>query len=212
VAALVPGGPVEAVIGWRNGHARGKPVWLTEFGWDATTQPQAKEGVFKQWVGVTDTQQARYIVRTFLVLSAMDVDRAYLFFFNDEDKASVHAAAGLTRHFQPKPSFFAMAHLYKSLGEYRFARVVRAAPGDLYVYEFAHARDRTRRIWAVWCPTGAERKTSALLTGVPGRIERAERMPLGPQPAPPVVYAPAGRGSVRVEADESPVYLWLRAG
>ena len=51
------------VISWRNQNAPGKQIWLTEFGWDATTKPQATEGTFKKWVGVTDLQQAQYLVR-----------------------------------------------------------------------------------------------------------------------------------------------------
>jgi hypothetical protein len=35
------------------------------------------KGDFARWVGVSDEQQAQYMVRSFLVLWAMDVDRAY---------------------------------------------------------------------------------------------------------------------------------------
>ena len=59
-----------------------------------------------------------------LLFSAMDVKRAYMYFFNDSDEPSYHASSGLTRNFEPKPSFHAAAHLYRSMGEYRFNRVV----------------------------------------------------------------------------------------
>ena len=67
---------------------------------------------------MTDEQQAQWLVRSFLLFSAMDVDRAYLFFHNDEDQASLHAASGLTCHFQPKPAFYGVAHLFATLGDY----------------------------------------------------------------------------------------------
>lgn len=201
---------IRDVIAWRNANARGKEVWLTEFGWDATTQPQAREGTFKDWVGVTDTQQAQYIVRSFLVFSAMDIDRAYLYFFNDSDKASVHAAAGLTRNFQPKPSFHAVAHLLKTLGDYRWTRAVQQITGDRYVYEYRHATDPSRRVWAVWAPTGSGRKLPITLSGIPGRIEKAERMPLKPGAAETVPFEKVSGSGTRLEASESPVYLWLR--
>ncbi len=149
---------IQEVISWRNQHAHGKQIWLTEFGWDSTTKPQAKDGDFKKWVGVTDLQQAQYLVRAFLILSELDLDRAYIFWFNDEDVASVHASSGLTRHYQPKPSFHAIAHLFASLGEYRFARVVTNKPGELRVSEFRHGANRDRAIWTAWSPTGAIRK------------------------------------------------------
>ena len=37
--------------------------------------------------------------------------RAYLYWFNDADQASLHASSGLTRNYGPKPSFDAVAHL-----------------------------------------------------------------------------------------------------
>ena len=90
---------IREVITWRNQNAKGKPIWLTEFGWDSTTKPQQTEGDFKKWVGVTDLQQAQYLVRAFLVLATLDLDRAYIYWFNDEDVASVHASSGLTRKY-----------------------------------------------------------------------------------------------------------------
>lgn len=199
---------VEKVIAWRNANAPGKPVWLTEFGYDAATKPPAKEGTFKDWVGVTDEQQAQYLVRAFLTLSELDLDRAYIYFFNDKDEPSLHAASGITRNFEPKPSFHALAHLQATLGDYRFSKVVTKKPGELYVFEFAHGDDPGKRIWAVWSPTGSGRKAEVTLPGG-GKIERAERMPLTAGPAEKVVPEPTGSGSVRFEVSESPVYLWL---
>jgi serine/threonine-protein kinase ATR len=60
----------------------------------------------------------------------MPVQRAYLYFFNDDDTPQLHGAAGLTRKFQPKPSFHAVAHLQRTLGDFRFARVVVDRPGE----------------------------------------------------------------------------------
>src|SRR5579871_6141800 len=70
--------PVTDTIAWRDTHAPGKQLWITEFGWDATTKPNLPTGDFSKWVGVTDTQQAQYLVRSFLVFSALSVDRAYI--------------------------------------------------------------------------------------------------------------------------------------
>lgn len=201
---------IRDVIVWRNANAPGKEVWLTEFGWDSTTKPQEKEGTFKDWVGVTDTQQAQYIVRGFLTLSAMDLNRAYLFWFNDSDKPSVHASSGITRDYQPKPSFHAMAHLYKTLGDYRFVRAVQQKPGALYVYEFQKGADPKQRIWAVWSPTGTSRKATVTLTGLPGKIKKAEQMPLAPGKAEAAVWkAGQKKGAILLEVDESPTYLWI---
>ena len=103
---------VEALIAWRNANAKGKDIWVTEFGWDASTKPRATTGDAAKWEGnVSDERQAQYLVRAFLLFAAMDVQRAYLYFFNDSDEPSFHAASGITRNFEPKPSFHAVAHL-----------------------------------------------------------------------------------------------------
>ena len=58
---------IQDAIDWRDKHAPGKEVWITEFGWDCTTQPNHKEGTFKDWIGNTDAEQARYLVRSWLI-------------------------------------------------------------------------------------------------------------------------------------------------
>jgi serine/threonine-protein kinase ATR len=201
---------VRNVIGWRNRNAPGKEVWITEFGYDSTTQPQEKEGDFKQWVGVTDTQQAQYIVRSWLVFSTMDVARAYLFFFDDNDEPHVHGSSGVTRKFKPKPSFYAVAHLQKSLGDYRFSHKVIEKPGDLYLYEFRHATNPKRKVWVAWSPTGSGRETLVTLPKLSGEFVKDERMPLTSDN----VMALFGRGEgdrFQFNITESPLYIWWRS-
>ncbi len=197
---------VEALCRWRDAHAPGKPVWITEFGYDSSTQMPEQSGDFAKWVGVTDRQQAQWLVRSLLVFSALPVERAYLYFFNDEDQPRLHASSGLTRHFQPKPSFYALEHLQRVLGGFRFERVVTNEAGRLRVQEY---RDETGSVaWAAWSLTGTERTLTVTLDHAPGRLVRSERMPFVAGERP--VKAPAMQkadGVVKVEVDESPLYL-----
>ena len=84
---------------------------MTEFGWDASTKPAPATGTFSKWAGSTETEQAQYLVRSFLLFSKLDVTRAYIFFFDDKDEPQVHGSSGLTRNGRPKPAFHAVAHL-----------------------------------------------------------------------------------------------------
>lgn len=194
---------------WRDKHAPGKELWVTEFGWDASTKLAPKSGTFRKWVGSTEAEQARYLVRSFLVFSALPVDRAYLFFFDDKDEPRVHGSSGLTRDSVPKPAFHAVAHLSRTLGDYRFARVVTESPGELYVYEFAHETDPERRVWAAWSPTGSGRTAEVTLAVRPAAVGRAERTPLKAGAAEPVPWAAVGGGGVRLTVTENPAFLWL---
>ena len=195
---------VTGLCQWRDAHAPGKPVWITEFGYDSSTKQPEPKGNFAKWIGVNDTQQAQWLVRSLLVFSAMPVERAYVFFFNDEDKPGVHASAGITRHFRPKPSFHALAHLQQVLGEYRFHSIVTNELG-LRVQEYRN--DSRKIIWVVWSPTGAERNITVTLENVPGQLVGVQRMPLTADSSDRPAITQTGRRLAKVSVDESPLYL-----
>ncbi len=197
---------IEALCQWRDQHAAGKPVWITEFGYDSTTKPQETTGDFKQWVGVTDEQQAQWLVRSLLVFSAMPVERAYIYFFNDEDKASLHASSGLTRNWQPKPSYHAVSHLQDTLGEYRFTRIVRNEVGKVRVQEYQHGTSN-KKMWVVWSPTGDGKPVTVTLDKLPGKLVEATKMPLYEKNKEIALPREKSPGVIEVQASGSPVYL-----
>ena len=188
---------------WRDEHAPGKPVWITEFGYDSSTQEPEKTGDFAKWEGVSDEQQAQWLVRSLLVFSAMPVERAYIYFFNDDDKPSLHASAGLTRNFEPKPSFHAVAHLQRVLGNYYFHRIVR--DGEVRVHEYRQAGGK-ESVWAVWTPTRDGKPREVTLTEVPGKLVSASVMPLTGD-AGEIDPDTSTPGSVTLEVGGSPTYL-----
>ena len=200
---------IRDVLAWRDGNAPGKGVWVTEFGWDASTKRPPKDGDFKKWVGSTEVEQARYVVRSYLVFASMDVGRAYLYWFNDDDKPQIHGSSGLTRDFKPKPAYWAVAHLLASLGDYRFARAVREEAGGVYLYEFQHATDAGKRVRVAWLATGSDRTAEHTLETGGGRVANAERTPLAEGKPEVVRWEAAGDGSVRATLTESPAYFWL---
>ncbi len=197
---------VEALCAWRDARASAKPVWVTEFGYDSSTKPAEETGDFKKWVGVTDQQQAQWLVRSLLVFSAMPVQRAYIYFFNDEDQPRLHASSGITRHFKPKPSFFALAHLQRVLGEYYFQRIVTNSAGRLRVQEYWNRSNRA--VWAAWSPTGEGKSSTVLLDKIPGKLVDVQRMPFdGADPAAKSLAKQIQNGRIELTIDESPVYL-----
>jgi hypothetical protein len=203
---------VDDAIAWRDKEAPGKEIWVTEFGWDACTEAAMKNrkdwALKLNWTGVTDLQQAEYLVRSVFVFAERDVRRAYIYYYDDDDGASVHASSGLTRKFQPKPSFWAVRHLYETLGDCRFSRVVRKVDGDVYVYEFT--RDAGPTVWVAWSPTDSGRQAEVTLRGLPARPARIERMPTEKGPAPEVKWTQAGDGAVTFTVTESPSYIIIQ--
>ncbi len=213
---------VDEAIAWRDATAPGKEIWITEFGYDACT-PEAmkrrKDWALKlDWQGVTDLQQAQYLIRSFFAFAERDVQRAYIYFYDDNDEASVHACAGLTRKFVPKPSFWAVKQLYETLGEYRFKRVVTKTPGALSVFEFENGANPDRIAWVAWSPTGVRtnekngyvpRAARVTLTGLPALPARVAGMATADGEAPNAAWEKAGPTAITLMVGESPVYILM---
>jgi hypothetical protein len=200
---------VRDTLAWRDANAPSTEVWITEFGWDASTKPAPPTGDFSRWEDVSDERQAQYLVRSFLLFSAMDVARAYVYFFNDKDEPQLHGSSGLTRNYVPKPAFHAVAHLYRTLGELRFRRKVVEESGKLYVFEYAHGSDPSRRVWAAWSPTGSGREVEAVLPAPGGKVLSAERMPLTAGAPEAVPWTVLRGGKVALKIGEAPVFVRL---
>jgi hypothetical protein len=197
---------IQKLLDWRDTHAKGKPVWVTEFGWDSSTKKPDPKGEWAKWQGSTDEEQARYTVRAFLLLARMGVDKAFAYFFNDSDEPKLHAASGLTRNFQPKPAYHAVAWMLRHMADYRFARVVQESADDGYVYEFTHEKPDEPLLLAAWHPTKAE---TLLRIPAAGRtVMSAERMPYAAGPAE-AVEVKTEDGHFQVPSGERPVLIRL---
>lgn len=198
---------IKDLLAWRDVHAPGKPVWLTEFGYDSSTEKPTPDGPWKQWVGVSDEEQARYIVRSFLVLSSIGIDRAYLYFFNDQDQPQLHGASGITRNFKPKPSFYAMSYLYKTLGEYRFAERVAQGQDEVYCYRYEKEDAPRSSIYVAWIANGGnDSRRTVLKLDTKAGINRAEEMPYSDHGATPVQFHKTDQG-IEIELSPTPVFL-----
>jgi serine/threonine-protein kinase ATR len=200
---------MQSVIDYRNANLPGKEVWLTEFGYDASTKQAPETGDFAKWVDVTDRVQARYIVRSFLVFSALDLDRAYLYFYDDKDEPGFHAASGITRNYVPKPSYYAMRHLYQTLGNYRFAKAVTQQPGKLYVYEYLSGSDPKDAVYVAWSPSDTYLRTD-LTIDLPAKPTSAQRMPMSDDKPAAVPVDGYKDGKLKLAIDGSPLYMKVR--
>ena len=137
----------------------------------------------------------------------MDVERAYVYFFNDSDEPSFHAASGITRNFQPKPSFHALAYLYMSLSDYRIRRVL-LRKADVYAYEYSPTAESKTSVVVAWSPTGDQRNATVEIPTGTVKVIRAQRMPLGPGDAPQIEVMVRSQ-SISFVVDESPTFIWI---
>jgi hypothetical protein len=194
---------IQDMIDWRNQHAQGRKIWVSEFGWDCSTKKPDPKGDMAKFVTCTDEEQATWLVRSYLLFAEMGIDKAFVYFFNDEDKPSFHACSGITRNFQPKPSYHAIAWMLKHLADYRFNRAILKSEKDGYLFEFTSEKPNAHRILAAW---HANRDDVQLdLHG--NTIVQAELMPLTAenqnQPLPDPAKATIAAGTL-------PLLLWVK--
>ncbi len=211
---------IDEAVAWRDQNAADKEVWVTEFGYDACTPEAMKKRadwfLKLDWQGSTELQQAQYLVRSFMVFAERDVRRAYIYYYDDNDSASVHGASGLTRKFAPKPAFWAVKQLYETLGEYRFNRIVTKKTGELFVYEFVHGSDPGRLVWMAWSPTGSRtnekdgykpREVKTTLSDLPALPVKVVGMATADGEAPKLAWEKAGPSAITLTIGESPTYI-----
>ena len=197
---------IRQLLAWRDAHAPGKPVWVTEFGWDAATAQPDPKGEFARWQDVADDDQARWLVRSFLIFASMGIDKAFVYFFNDADEPKFHAASGLTRNFQPKPAWHAVAWLLRSLGDCRWHRTLTASPDTGWAMEFKPEKPDKPAVIVAWHPTCRDFTLRLPLQG--RNVLDAERLPLAATAAARVTARREG-DSLVVPAGIDPVLVHL---
>ncbi len=194
---------IQDMLDWRDQHAVGREMWVSEFGWDCSTQKPDPKGEMAKFITCTDEEQAMWLVRSYFLFAEMGVEKAFLYFFNDEDKPSFHACSGITRNFQPKPSYHAIAWMLKHLADYRFSRAIRKSEHDGYLYEFTPEKPGSPNILAAWHAT----RDDVTLNLDGSTVTLTERMPLTAGDASP---AKAQEGDKTVQAGTIPVLIWVK--
>ncbi len=193
------------MIRWRDEHAKGREIWVSEFGWDCSTQKPDPKGDMAKFITCTDEEQAMWLVRSYFLFAEMGIDKAFIFFFNDEDKPAFHACSGITRNYQPKPSYHAIAWMLKHLADYRFVRAILKSEQDGYLFEFAPEKLGAPKIFAAWHATREGVSLPLKLSGAV--IRRSEQMPLSSGPAPDSGIKFTGTSVI---AGTKPILLWVK--
>lgn len=213
---------IDKTIAWRDQYAPDKEIWITEFGYDAST-PEAMTkrtdwGLKLDWQGTTDQQQAQYLIRSFFAFAERGIERAYIYFYDDEDIPFIHSSSGITRFFKPKISFWALKQLYETLGDFRLNRVVEKRNADLYIYEFQHGSNPDLLIWAAWSPTGTktnkkdaynERIIEKTLSNLPLLPNKVINMAIDDKKAVLADWQKVSDTSISLIISESPVYIFF---
>jgi hypothetical protein len=176
-----------ALKAWRDANAPGKPIWLTETGWDSLRGKNR----------VTEAQQARYLVRALFLCVAAGLDRVDIYREDDGATGEVYSTCGLLRHDgTTKPSYCAVANFNEELAAAKFRDQWYLDDTDrLRGMRFDTAKGPLLALWAV--------------EGEPARV----KVPVGrPQVTLVDLFGGTRRettsgGTLEVEVGEAPVYV-----
>jgi hypothetical protein len=168
------------VIDWRNEYAPETEVWLTEFGYDTNNKSPNRINPF---AGFTQQEiQGQWIVRTFLILSSVGVDRAAQFMIRDVDPNPEPrwSDCGLTLSPSegnvPKTSWYYVYSLKNILKGCYFDKVISES-ASAHVYRFINEAGN-QYTYALWSPTanGSTSQYRLKIPAGPSSLSKIELM------------------------------------
>ena len=156
-------GTLSHLIEIRDKYYPEKEVWITEFGWD-TNQSYATSTSSHAYAEYTGRQvQAMWLTRTYLILSAIGIDKADMYMChggNDETSVGKYGTCGVIGYEYDengnevkvkKDSFYYLYTLKNTLGDYTFDEQIEAYDEDVLIYKYKTAEGKTA--YALWCKT-----------------------------------------------------------
>ncbi|TAK36273.1 MAG: hypothetical protein EPO21_03305, partial [Chloroflexota bacterium] len=134
--------PIDEMKAWRDIYRPGKPIWVTEFGWDTSMAADGR----KSKIYAPEASAANYLLRALFLMMGHGVDKAFVYLYRDttDNPAYLHYlyfSAGLVVDQWPetdgrkKVGWYYLATLKNILGDYVFDGIVSGGP-NIYRYEF----------------------------------------------------------------------------
>ena len=212
------------LISIRDKYYPEKEVWLTEFGWD-TNQSYAtinsSHAYENKDTGVSYTGrqvQAMWLTRTYLLLSAIGIDKATMYMCEDcgVEEVSVgkfgtsgvigfrYNANGDVVEFK-KDSYYYLYTLKNTLGDYTFNTKIEAYDENVMIYEYKTAEGKTA--YAVWCSTSDGSVANNYQLKIDGTSARLIEAEYGDIDGVETKLTADNLGYVSVNVSENPIYI-----
>ncbi len=201
----------ERIVRWRDRFLPGKEVWVSEFGYD--TNPQSTYRAPAIGSDSAEEVQGRWIVRSYLALTASGVDRVQLFMLRDVNAGNPvqFNSSGLTaekwNQHRPKRAWYYVAALRHALRGTRFESEIPSSDANVRIYRFRSEGLPIREVYAAWCPTSNSTAVDSFSLSLPNATT-ATVTTLDPQSATgrsSSLAIEAGKATFAVS--ESPVFV-----
>lgn len=140
---------LKELIAYRNENYNSVEIHLSDFGWD-TVNTESEIYIAPSDKYSSEELQAMYILRSFLILQGMDVDKASYDLLNDSD---TNGHGIIAKDGAKKLSFTMLEYFKEKMDGMSLSQVVSSGDKDLYCYKFENENGKT--IYAFWSPNGA---------------------------------------------------------
>lgn len=206
-------GQLEGVISFRDKYYPDVEVWLTEFGWD-TNQSYQTEGSSHAYGDFTGREvQAIWLVRAYLILSSIGVDRAAMYMCydvgNEETSVGKYGTSGVvTSGGEKKDSYFYIYTLKNTMTGMYFVEEIDSGNEDVWIYKFEDGNGKA--CYAVWCPTMDNVKVDGYVLDI-GEVTSATLTEMVDEDTDGVQTELAvTNGTVTVNVSEKPVFVTVQ--
>ena len=144
---------INQVKSWRDQRAPGRPLWVTEIGWDTYTDGRARS---KLWT--PEATAANYLLRTLALGIANGLDKIFIYMYKDPypDNTTQYFSMGLVEYGSgfdgaKKAGWYYLATAKSVLGDYVFERAERNGDGNPAVYSYLFSKPETgEKVSMVW--------------------------------------------------------------
>jgi hypothetical protein len=198
---------LQALVLYRDTHLPGKPVWLTEFGYDV--HPQSVQRAPATGSFSAEERQAIWLIRSYLAIAAAGVDRAAMYMSRDADVVSAekYASSGLTEKKQgrKKMSWYYLKSLYNLLGDTAFDQEIASGHPQVWCYKFKEP-GTNNAVYVLWSPDSKQQAVKEYGFPVQAKdrvlsvVQQNGRQTVQTKPEPK-------KGKLPLQISENPVFV-----
>jgi len=199
----------EELVAYRNVNLPGKPIWVSEFGYD--THPSSTQGAPTIGTKTNKDVQADWLVRSYLALAASGIDRSMMYMLRDagtsSQKYSTSGMVGPKNDWTKKPSWYYVYTMRNALTGMKYVGEQASGNANVWIYKFKSATS-DEGVYVVWCPTANGTTVSGYSLSLGGSPTTATQIALANNDTDGFSSSlTIGSGAVTINVSETPLFV-----
>ena len=159
-SAFLKNNSLKELIAYRNDNYNGIEILLSDFGWD-TVNTESECYIAPLTDYTSEEIQSMYMLRAYLILNGMDVDKASYSTLND---TATNGEGIISKDGTKKLSFSIIEMLKSKMNGMFFKEAILNGENNIYCYKYENSKGKIA--YAIW----SEGSASYDLTGITGNV------------------------------------------